>query len=178
MNLTELLALEKWQAFEKELFDRFYLNCSVYNADGISVTGKPNWCNSLCPEIKSNKASLATICAAGNQFFMAQARKTGEAVIDVCDAGLLKIAVPIFVGDEFLGTAGGCGRLPENGEVDTFMVHKTTDLSEEAVEALCDGLKTMTAEEAREVSGFIKTRLHEIVDRVQTNSVANSVAAC
>jgi ligand-binding sensor protein len=174
MKLNELLALEEWQAFEKELFDRFFLNCTVYNAEGISETGKPNWCNPLCPEIKSRKASLAAICAAGNQYFMAEAQKTGKAVIDVCDAGLLKIAVPIFVGDEFLGTAGGCGRLPEDGEIDTFIVHKTTELAEEAVAELCTGLKTMTAAQAKEVAGFIEARLQDIVQRVPASSTTVS----
>jgi len=120
MELTDILSKEEWAAFEKELYDRFHINCTVYNTSGIGVTGKPNWCNRLCPEIKANKDSLAAICAPGNQNFMAQAQKSRKPVIAECDAGLVKIAVPIFNRDEFMGTAGGCGLLPEGGEVETF----------------------------------------------------------
>jgi ligand-binding sensor protein len=163
MELTELQPPGAWQDFEAELFERFFLNCTVYNAQGIGITGKPNWCNALCPEIKANPASLATICAAGNQFFMAEARKTGKPVIDACDAGLLKLAVPIVAEGVFLGTAGGCGRLPEGGVVDTFIIHKTTDLDETAIALLCNGLTPMTLSEARTVTGYIEKRLGEIV---------------
>ena len=55
------------------------------------------------------RVASAAICAPGNQNFMAQAEKTRKPVIAECDAGLVKIAVPIFNKDEFLGTAGGCG---------------------------------------------------------------------
>jgi ligand-binding sensor protein len=172
MELTELLPPGAWQDFEADLFERFFLNCTVYNAQGIGITGKPNWCNALCPEIKANPTSLATICAAGNQFFMAKARKTGEPVIDVCDAGLLKIAVPIVAAGVFLGTAGGCGRLPEGGDVDTFIIQKTTELDESAIASLCNGLTPMNPSEARTVAGYIEKRLHEIVGSYRERSGA------
>ena len=163
MELTEILTKEEWAAFEKELFDRFQINCTVYNTDGIGVTGKPNWCNRLCPEIKGNQESLAAICAPGNQNFMARAEKTRQPVIDECDAGLVKIAVPIFNQDEFLGTAGGCGRLPEAGEVDAFIVQKTTGLDESAVNKLCESVATITRSEAQAVADYIEKRIGEFV---------------
>ena len=172
MALTDLLPPDDWQKFEAELFDHLSLNCTVYNENGNGVTGKPNWCNALCPEIKSNPNSLATICAAGNQFFMAEARNTGKPVIDVCDAGLLKIAVPIVVGGRFLGTAGGCGRLPEGGKVETFIIQMTNDLDESAIEALGSGLKTMTPSEALAAASYIEKRLGEIVDNRPENNGA------
>ena len=165
MKLTDILSVEAWAQFEKELSDRFHLNCSVYNVNGISVTGKPNFCNNLCPKIKANKEALAAICAPGNQNFMARAKQTRKAVIDECDAGLLKIAVPIFVGDEFLGTAGGCGVLLEGGEVEEFMVQKTTGLSEDEIAALCQGLGSMTEAQAREVASAIEERIKQIIDK-------------
>jgi ligand-binding sensor protein len=180
MELTDLLSPGAWQKFESELFDHFFLNCTVYNANGIGITGKPNWCNALCPEIKSNPNALATICAAGNQFFMVEARDTGKPVIDACDAGMLKIAVPIVVAGQFLGTAGGCGRLPDGGKVDTFIIEKTTGLDETAIETLCRGLKPMTPSDALMVARYIEKRLGEIVDcyqedKVSTENARNSV---
>lgn len=164
MKLTDLLPKEKWEAFEKELFDRFRINCTVYDISGTGITGKPHWCNRLCPEIKANKDSLAAICAPGNQYFMAQTQKTREALIDECDACLTKIAVPIFVEDEFLGTAGGCGLLAPGEEVETFLLEKTMGLSETKILELCEGLGTITREEAEEMVAYIEKRIAQFVD--------------
>ena len=164
MELTHILSKEQWEQFEKELFDRFHINCTVYDISGTGITGKPHWCNRLCPEIKANKDSLAAICATGNQHFMAQAKRTRKAVIDECDAGLIKIAVPIFVEEAFLGTAGGCGLLPAGGEVETFLLEKTMGLSEAEILRLCEGLGTMTQEEAEKMAAYIEKRTAQFVD--------------
>jgi len=159
MELTDILSKEEWASFEKELYDRFHINSTVYNSSGIGVTGKPNWCNRLCPKIKANKDSLAAICAPGNQNFMAQARKTQKAVIGECDAGFVKIAAPIFDNGDFLGTAGGCGLLPVGGEVETFMIEKTTGLNEEKIAALCEGMNSMTEDQVGEMVAFVEKRI-------------------
>lgn len=164
MELTDMVTPEDCFDFEKYLFDRFYMNCTVYDAAGVGVTGKPIWCNNLCPRIKSNPDSLAAICATGNQNFMAQARKTRAPIIGECDAGLLKISVPIFVDGTFLGTAGGCGRLPEGGEIETFIIEKTTGLNEAEITELCNGLQTMTREQAEEMAEVIEQRLAQLVN--------------
>jgi len=164
MRLTDILPKEKWEEFEKELFDRFHINCTVYDVAGQGVTGKPNWCNRLCPQIKANKDSLAAICASGNQYFMSQTKRSRKALIDECDAGLAKIAVPIFVDGEFLGTAGGCGLLPVGGEVQTFLLEKTMGLSETQILELCAGLGTITPAEAEKMAAYIEKRIVQFVD--------------
>ena len=163
MELTDILSKEEWARFEKELFEEFHLDCTVYNASGFSITGQKHWCNRLCPKIKENKDALSAICATGNQVFAAQARQTGKPMIDECDAGLLKIAVPIFVKGEFLGTAGGCGLLLEDGEVEDFIVQKTTGMDEDEIAALCDGIGSMTEKEAREMAAAVEERISQIV---------------
>jgi ligand-binding sensor protein len=165
MELTDILCVEAWARFEKELFDRFHINCTVYNTSGVGVTGKPNWCNQLCPVIKANPDALAAICAPGNQNFMAQAKQTAKAVIGECDAGLVKIAVPIFAEDEFLGTAGGCGLLPEGGEVETFMIEKSTGMSEAEIADLSKSVGTMSDAKAGEMADFIENRITKEVSR-------------
>ena len=130
----------------------------------MSISGKPNWCNKLCPEIKANKTSLGAICAPGNQNFMAQAKLTRKSVIGECDAGFVKIAVPIFVHDAFLGTAGGCGLLPEGGEVETFIVHKTLGMTNEEISQRCQGIQTMGQDRADEMAVFIENQISLFVE--------------
>jgi len=66
-----------------------------------------------------------------------QARKTKKPVIGECDAGLLKLTVPIFVGDEFLGVGGGCGLLTDDSEVETYLISMTIGVDEELFAATC-----------------------------------------
>jgi predicted Fe-Mo cluster-binding NifX family protein len=164
MALTDILSKQGWSQFEKTLFDRFAINSAVFDRSGNRVTGKPRWCNRLCPQIKANPDSLAAICAPANHHFMAQAQKNRKPVIGECDAGLIKICVPIFVDQEFMGTAGGCGRLPEGGTVETFLVAKTMGLSEAQVCGLCYGMGTITQKKAREMTTFIETWIADRVD--------------
>ena len=164
MELTDILSKQGWVQFEKELFGRFEINSTVYDMSGTGVTGKPRWCNRLCPHIKANKDSLAAICSPGNQNFMAQAKKTRKPVIGECDAGLIKIAVPIIVDKEFMGIAGGCGLLYEGGKVETFLIAKTSGLSESEISGLCHGIGTITKEKSLEMTGFIETRIAHYVD--------------
>jgi ligand-binding sensor protein len=163
MELTDILSKEEWARFEKEISDRFHLNCTIYNTEGNSITGVQNWCNRLCPKIKANQDALAAICAPANQNFTAQAKATRDAVVDECDAGLLKIAVPIFAGEEFLGTAGGCGVILGDGEVEDFMVQKTTGMEDEEIAALCQGIGTMTEHEARRAAAEIGKHISKIM---------------
>ena len=72
--------------------------------------------------------------------------------------------MPIFVNEEFLGTAGGCGLLPEGGEVETFMVEKTTEMSERQIADLCAGLKIMTNEEADAMADYIEKQITAFID--------------
>jgi len=171
MELTDIVSIQEWAQFEKELFDRFRMNSTVYNTSGVGVTGKPHWCNHLCPEIKGNKNSLSAICAPGNQHFMAQARRTKKPVIGQCDAGLMKIAVPIFVNGDFLGTAGGCGRLPAGGEVEALIIETTLGLSKTEIDDLSGGLETMTEEQAKEMAAFIEKRIAQYMGKTATESL-------
>jgi len=163
MKLTDVLSREEWAEFERDLHDRFNLNCAVFNASGTGVTGKPNWCNQLCPRIKANKDALAAICAPGNQNFMAQAEKTREAVIGECDAGFVKIGVPIFDDNVFMGIAGGCGLLPEGGELEAFLIEKTSGMSGETIAELSAGIASISPGEAKEIALFIDQKVHGFI---------------
>jgi ligand-binding sensor protein len=170
MELTDIAPLKKWIQFEKDLFDRFHMNAAVYNAAGVGLTGKPRWCNRLCPQIKGNKDSLSAICAPGNQYFLAQAERTKQPVIGECDAGLMKVAVPVFGNGKFLGTAGGCGRLPDGGEVETFIVEQTLGLGINEIVDLCEGIETMTQQQAEDMAAYIEQAIVRFADKAANQS--------
>ena len=159
MKLSDLLPLEKWVELERQVNNRFGLNAAVYNKDGIRITDYENWANKLCPMVKANKMGQSFICALANQNMMAQAIQTRKAVIEECDAGLVKIIVPIFVGDEFLGVAGGCGLLLNDGEVDYFMVSNATGIDEKEIQGMSDDINRITTHEAESLIEYVQEQI-------------------
>ena len=155
MELTDLLPLDAWKELEEELHRRSGLQASVFDVKGVRITDTKRWANRLCPAIKADDRGQSYICAVAHMNMAAEAAGSGQPVIGECDAGLSKLVVPIFVGDEFLGAAGGCGLLLDDGEVDSFMLNKTLDLPEEKTEALAEGIVSLTTAQMEELADFI-----------------------
>ena len=97
MKLTDLAPLETWRDLEQRINERSGMNASVFNAEGIRITDFVKWANSLCPEIKATEKGQSYICSVAHQNLATQAVKSRKPVIDTCDAGMLKLVVPIFV---------------------------------------------------------------------------------
>jgi ligand-binding sensor protein len=164
MLLTDLQPLEKWIELEKAIHVRSGLDASVFNTDGIRITGHKKWANRLCPVIKANPKGQTFICSTAHQNIAAQAVKAKKPVIEECDAGLVKIVVPIFVEDQFIGAVGGCGLLlGDEGEIETFLLGKTLDMDESEVEKLAVGLGSLSMQQAEEIGAFIASRIERIV---------------
>ena len=173
MEIAEILPISKWLRFESDVFERFGMDCKVQDINGLSITGKFRWSNKLCPKIKNDDNSRAAICSPSNQYFMATAEKTGKPVIGECDAGFIKLAVPIFVDGEFLGIAGGCGLLAQDGEIETFMITKTLGLSEEEILDLSRGIKVMKKSECNKMVEYIEQFVRESASAATFKKVAS-----
>jgi len=164
MKLTDLLPLDDWVVFEKNMAERYGLDANVFNPDGIRITNYKNWINRLCPEIKANDKGQSFICAVAHQNIAIMAKQMQKPVIEECDAGLTKIVVPIFVDSEFLGAACACGMLIDDGEVDPFLINKITGVDEAVIEALSVDIPTITLEEAESLVLFVEAELTGIVN--------------
>jgi ligand-binding sensor protein len=163
MKLTDIAPFNIWLGLEQKINERSGLNASVFNVDGVRITDFKRWANKLCPFIKGNEKGQNYICAVAHQNIAAQAQRTRKPVIAECDAGLMKLVVPIFINGEFLGVAGGCGYVLGNGRIDTFMVNKTIGIAEEKLTHLSDGIPVMTTEQAQSHTEFIQSELELIL---------------
>jgi ligand-binding sensor protein len=163
MKLTDIAPVEKWKELEKDIHKRSGLDAYVYNTQGMSITDFKEWANKLCPAIKETDKGLAFICAVANQNLANEAVKKKGPVIGECDAGLLKIAVPVFVDDAFLGVVGGCGHMIDHSEVECFLVHKMTDMDEPKIERLSRDVKRISNDEATRLIRYIQARINGIV---------------
>jgi ligand-binding sensor protein len=166
MNLTDMAPLEKWVELEKDIHQQTGLDVNVFDLKGYRISDFKNWANRLCPQIKATDKGQSFICAPAHMNIAAQAMRTKQPAIEECDAGLIKMVVPIFAGEEFVGAVGACGFLLDKGEVDSFLVNKMTDIAEEQVEELSQGIQSITTEEAEALGKLIGEKIKEIVGKV------------
>ncbi|MFC1505022.1 PocR ligand-binding domain-containing protein [Thermodesulfobacteriota bacterium] len=170
MKLTDILPLEQWVALETEIHQKFGVDTNVFNTDGVRISEFKEWVNRLCPAIKATDKGQSFICAVAHMNLAVQARNTRQAVIEECDAGLFKLVVPIIINEEFLGAIGACGMLLDDGEADSFLINKITDIDEDQVELLASDLAQMSSESAQALSQFIESKISAIVAQFETDS--------
>jgi ligand-binding sensor protein len=168
MELIDLMSVEDWMALEKEIHEHYNLDANVFNTDGIRITPYKSWVNRLCPEIKATDKGQSFICAVAHMNLASMARKRREAIIEECDAGIVKIVVPIFVGDDFIGAMGACGKCLEDGEVETFLVNKITDIAEDKVENLARDVGYISSETIGRLVSHVEEKLQNIIQQYQS----------
>ena len=163
MKLTDIAPEETWVELEEEINKRSGLDANVFNVEGYRISECKNWANKLCPAIKATDKGQSFICAPAHMNIAVQAMRTKETVIEECDAGLVKMVVPVFVADNFIGAIGACGFLLDDGEIDTFLINKMTDIDEEEIERLSERIPAITTAEAESLSNYITDRIEEII---------------
>ena len=84
-----------------------------------------------------------------------------------CDAGLVKVVVPIFVDGEFLGVASGCGLLLSNSEVDTFLINKTTGIDVGEIENLSNEIKIISDDKIELLIEYIQKEIAWIISNFE-----------
>jgi len=163
LKLTDILPLEAWIELEKDIHQKSGLDVNVFDTEGIRISSYKIWVNKLCPVIKANDKGQAFICAVAHMNIAAQAKREKKAVIEECDAGLIKLVVPILVNEEFIGAVGACGLLLDDGEVDSFMINRTTEIEEEEIGSLSNGIAKVTTEEAQMIAAYIQKQIKRII---------------
>lgn len=161
MKLVDIMPVEDWIDMENEFIEMTGLCAGVLDAENKRVTTNVKWSNKVCPRIKGDPKGLAQICSVAQGGMAAKARETGKPVIQECDAGMLKIVVPIFANGEYLGTAGGCGLLAEDGELETFFISKALEIPESEIPDAPVG--TLNRSKAEEAADWLDKRLKEAV---------------
>ena len=170
MKLTDLLPVEEWMNLEKEIHKRYGLDTNVFNTDGIRITPYKSWVNQICPEIKATDKGQSFICAVAHMNLAIMARNSGQTVVEECDAGIVKIVVPVFVEDTFVGAVGACGKCMDDGEVDAFLINKITEIDEEKIENLAQDIEHISPETITKLTAYVEEKIQQIVQEYQAGN--------
>lgn len=170
MELTDLMALEQWVALEKEICKDFDIDANVFNIEGIRITDHKEWKNRLCPAIKATDKGQSFICAVAHMNLVVISQNTRQPVVEECDAGLLKMVVPVFFDDTFLGAVCGCGTLREGGEADSFLISKVAEIDADEVERLAVGIRQISQDEIDAYVAFAEQRIEQIISDYKSST--------
>jgi ligand-binding sensor protein len=163
MKLTDIAPLERWMELENDIQSRSGMDANVFDTRGYRISPQKHWANELCPAIKDTDKGQSFICAPAHMNIAAEAMRSRKTVIEECDAGMIKLVVPIFRGDEFLGAVGACGMRFEDTEIDAFLVNKMTEIDEARVESLAATVPSIAGDQAEELARYIESRLEAIL---------------
>lgn len=163
MNLTDIWPLENWVDLENDIHTKYGMDVNVFNTDGVRISEFKQWVNKLCPAVKATDKGQSFICAVAHMNIATQAMKTRKPVVEECDAGLVKIVVPIFLDETFIGAVGACGLLLDDGEADTFLINKIAGIDEETAERLAADIGSISNEKAAILASDVTQRIEKIV---------------
>ncbi len=163
MELYDILPLDKWLELEKDIFNRSGLASNVFNVNGIRITDYKVWVNRLCPVVKADDRGQSFICAVAHMNIAGMAKERKAPVIGECDAGLLKLVVPIFVNGAFMGAVGACGLILDDSDVDSFMINRTIEMDDDKIADLSCDIRRISSDDLEELGKYIMERIEKIV---------------
>jgi ligand-binding sensor protein len=126
---------EQWQQILDSVCQELGMPSAITDKENevLQVSGRRN---SLCSKIRSIKEASSFICSQAQQFMAEAAKEKRRPIIDFCDAGMLKLVIPVFCQSDFVGTLTACGAFIGGEELEAFLIEKSTKLNEQEIEAL------------------------------------------
>jgi ligand-binding sensor protein len=151
MTPLDLKTKEEWE----KILDRFARDAKM-TACLTDETGKQLICASerfpLCGAIREDRDALTFICSQTNTAMLAVVKQTLRPEVDACEAGLIRVAIPIFRDGSLVGQVTACGLASNDEELNSFLLSKQLGIPEEEVLKLAESTPVGSEEELRHVS--------------------------
>lgn len=150
MTPLDVKSKEEWE----KILDGFARDCNMTacltdKGGGVILCRMDRY--PLCTAVRENPQALTAICSQTNMGMLAVVSKTGKPEVDLCEVGLLRVAVPILHNGEMIGQVTACGVASTEEEADTFRVSKELDMTEEKAEELLKSTPSGSEEELEKV---------------------------
>ncbi len=151
MTPLELKPEAEWHAILDRLFAETTMAACLSNGKGEVL-----FCRGerfpLCAAIKGTPTAATYICGQTNTAMLAVVKRTLRPAIDLCEAGLLRMVIPIVRDGALVGQVFACGLAAEGEELDPFMVAKQLGVGEERVTELASATRAISEAELTPVA--------------------------
>lgn len=150
----------------KQIIEQFAGQVAMTTCLADDAGAHPSLCHPdrypLCAAIREDAEAATFICGKANVAMLAVARKTLRPVVDMCDAGLFRIVVPIVREGALAGLMVACGVASDDvdEELDAFLVSRQLGIPETEVEELARATPAASEEELRRQAESLFERLN------------------
>jgi len=158
MSVYDIKSKEEWQKILDDLCEESGMPTALVDKKSVVLQDSGER-NPLCLKIRSNNESLAFICGQTQQFMVKKAKSTQKPVIDPCEAGMLKLLIPLFLDNEFVGSITVCGSCAPGEEIETFAIAQSTKMNEDEIRPL---VKQLCEVDQEKVTGVAQRLFQEI----------------
>jgi len=135
MNIMNIKTPANWNDILYRFFRETGMTASLMDGQGNILLSQGERFP-LCKAIRAHQEALTYICSQTNAVMFALAQKTMQPIIDVCEGGLLRVVVPLVHQGSVLGQVNACGLAPEDEEVDSFLLARQLEITEDEVRQL------------------------------------------
>ncbi|HKJ31437.1 MAG TPA: PocR ligand-binding domain-containing protein [Balneolales bacterium] len=159
LSVYDLNSRENWQKLLDETQSSLGTPTALLNPDNVILQSIGER-NELCREIRSLKQAVPVICGQSQRFMAEMARTQKTSVVEICEAGMAKLVVPIFRDQNYLGSITTCGcKLPET-EIETYFIEKTTGIGGHAVAEMSEKIPIVQKEQLQQLAEALFCRLN------------------
>lgn len=130
MTPLDLRPKEEWEA----ILDGFARDvnmtaCLMDEGGGLLMSRVDRY--PLCASVRADTKATTFICSQTNAAMLAVVRKTLKPETGLCEAGLLRMVVPILKDGVMVGQVTACGLAAEDEEPSTLLVAEQLGITEE-----------------------------------------------
>lgn len=172
-DVTDIIEIEYLQRLQDTLGRVTGITTAVLNTEGIPVTRATNL-YAFCEMMQASPSGVK-MCMRTNGQLIEEGRRTRRAAIVTCpNSGLKTAAVPIFLGDKFLGS-WLIGQM-RTDDIDEKLIEQTAveaGLSVQEAQENINRLPVMAEQEFDNILEFLETVIVEITKLVEMNDVLN-----
>jgi ligand-binding sensor protein len=158
LSVYDLNSRETWQELLDETQSALGMPTALLDPDNIILQSSGER-NELCREIRSRNNAKPVICGQSQQFMAEMARTQKSSIVEICEAGMAKLVVPVFRDKNYLGSITACGSMLPETAIETYLVEKATGIGGDAIAEMAEKVPTVQKEQLQQLAEDLFRRL-------------------
>jgi len=151
LSVYGLNSRETWQELLDETQSALGMPTAILDPNNIILQSSGER-NELCREIRSRNKAKPVICGQSHQFMAEMARTQKSSVVEICEAGMAKLVVPVFRDQNYLGSITTCGCMLPDTSIETYLIEKTTGIGRDAIAEMAEKVPTVQKEQLQQLA--------------------------
>jgi len=151
LSVYDLNTREAWQELLDYMQSALGLPSALLDPENIILQSSGDR-NQLGREIRSRAKAKPVICGQSQQFMAKMARTQKTSVVDICEAGMVKLVVPLFQNQDYLGSITTCGAMLPEMAIETFLIEKATGMGKDTIDEMAEQVPTVQSEQLKQLA--------------------------